>query len=59
MVEHFVLFTLKEDVTDAQYAELEREIYGLSGSARHACPVRVAVRGRTTACRHGALATLH
>ena len=31
MVEHFVLFTLKEDVTDAQYAELERAIYGLSG----------------------------
>ena len=33
MVEHFVLFTLKEDVTDAQYAELERAIYGLSGLA--------------------------
>ena len=31
MVEHFVLFTLKDGVTDAQYAELETAIYGLSG----------------------------
>ena len=29
MVEHFVLFALKEDITDAEYAKLEHEIYAL------------------------------